>query len=72
MMRVRITLGETAVTASLNDSETARLLAAALPIESKAQVWGDEVYEWRLGVVSQMLSWSVRVSASRFGLWSLG
>ena len=44
MARIRITLGQVVVTATLNESNTARLIAEALPFESKAQRWGDEVY----------------------------
>ena len=44
MSRIRITLGRLVVTATLNDSETARLLREAIPFEAKAQLWGDEVY----------------------------
>ena len=43
-MRIRVTIGELVVTASLNDSNTARLLLDALPFEAEAQRWGDEVY----------------------------
>jgi len=32
------------VTAELNDSSTARLLWDALPIDGKANRWGDEIY----------------------------
>ena len=32
------------MTAALNDSETAKKLLKALPIDGHAQVWGDEVY----------------------------
>jgi hypothetical protein len=42
--RIRVTLGEVVVTAALNESSTARTLWEALPIESRAQRWGDEVY----------------------------
>jgi hypothetical protein len=44
MHRIRVTLGEVVVTAALNESSTARTLWEALPIESRAQRWGDEVY----------------------------
>lgn len=44
MKRIRVTLGEVVVTAALNESSTARHLWEALPIESRAQRWGDEVY----------------------------
>ena len=44
MARIRITLGDMSVTVTLNDSNTARLVQEAIPFESKAQIWGDEVY----------------------------
>jgi hypothetical protein len=42
--RIRATFGDVVVTALLNDSSTARRLWEALPIDSRAQRWGDEVY----------------------------
>lgn len=44
MTRLRITLGDTVVTAVLNDSRTAALVIDAVPFESTAQRWGEEVY----------------------------
>ena len=44
MTRIKITLGALTVSGTLNDSQTARLLATALPFDSRAQRWGDEVY----------------------------
>ena len=44
MTRIRITLGDLAVTATLDESNTGRLLAQALPFEAAAQRWGDDVY----------------------------
>jgi len=41
---IRIQAGDVTVEAELNDSETARKIAAALPIEARAQTWGDEIY----------------------------
>ena len=42
--RVKITAGDAQITAVLNDSETADLLWAALPIEADGSTWGDEIY----------------------------
>jgi hypothetical protein len=42
--RLRVVFGQLVVTARLNESDTARRLAAALPFDSQAQRWGDEVY----------------------------
>jgi hypothetical protein len=44
MTSIRITLGSVVVTATLNDSRTADLIVDALPLKSKAQLWGDEIY----------------------------
>jgi hypothetical protein len=44
MNRIRVTLGELVVTAVLNESSTSGRLWEALPIESRAQRYGDEVY----------------------------
>ena len=46
MNRMRVSVGEAGVdlVVALNDSATAAELWEALPIESPAQVWGEEVY----------------------------
>lgn len=44
MTRIRISFAQVIVTAILNDSPTAWLLIDALPIDSTAKRWGDEVY----------------------------
>ena len=42
--QIRITAGDVEVTATLVDGETADLVWDALPIESTAGTWGDEIY----------------------------
>ena len=42
--RIRITAGDVQATGTLNDTETAMAIAAALPIEASANTWGDEIY----------------------------
>jgi hypothetical protein len=44
MPKITITAGDVSVAAELNNSPTARLVLAALPIEGRAQTWGDEIY----------------------------
>jgi uncharacterized protein len=41
---IRIAAGAVTLAAELNDSRSAAAIAAALPIEAKAQTWGDEIY----------------------------
>jgi uncharacterized protein len=43
-MRIKIAIGELEVFASLNQSQTAKLIWKNLPIKAKAELWGDEVY----------------------------
>lgn len=42
--QIKITAGQVSLAATLNDSETARLVVRALPIEARANRWGDEIY----------------------------
>jgi hypothetical protein len=44
MPRIRFEFGSLTLDAELLDTPTAKALAAALPIESEALTWGEEVY----------------------------
>jgi hypothetical protein len=44
MSKIRISWPKGAVTATLQDTPSARALLAALPCESSANTWGEEVY----------------------------
>ena len=44
MSRIRITVGKVAVDVELLDTPTAAAIEAALPFESQAMTWGEEVY----------------------------
>jgi uncharacterized protein len=43
-MRIRIAVEGRSLEAELEQNETAEALAAILPIEAPANVWGDEIY----------------------------
>jgi uncharacterized protein len=43
-MRMRIRVGTLHMEAELNDSSTAQKVAAALPISTSFNTWGDEIY----------------------------
>jgi hypothetical protein len=42
--KIKITAGNVAAQAVLNDSPTARKIWEALPIEANGDTWGDEIY----------------------------
>ena len=44
MQKIVIHVGRLTLQAELNDSETAKQIAATLPIQASANVWGDEIY----------------------------
>ncbi len=43
-MRIAITTDDVTVTAELNESRTALAVWNALPIQARANTWGDEIY----------------------------
>ena len=43
-MKIEIQLDDIVLTASLDTSRTAAAIAAALPVESHANLWGEEIY----------------------------
>lgn len=44
MQRIKISAGQVTAFAELNDSPTAKAIAAALPLTARANLWGDEIY----------------------------
>ncbi len=44
MNKIIITVGDLTLDAELNDKPTAKKVWGALPIEGRANVWGDEIY----------------------------
>jgi hypothetical protein len=68
---LRITAGPVALEATLNDSSTAQAIWNALPIEAKAETWGDEIY---FGIGLELPAESPRavVEPGDLGYWPPG
>ena len=69
--RIRITAGEVAATASLNESRTADAIWQALPIEGRANRWGDEIY-FEIPVELEPEDGREVVEAGELGYWPPG
>lgn len=68
---IRITAGTVSAQARLNDSKTAGAIWDALPIEAKAQTWGDEIY-FAIGVREAEDSARAVVELGDLGYWPPG
>jgi hypothetical protein len=68
---IRITAGQVAAEARLNASKTATAIWDALPIEAKAETWGDEVY-FSIGVDAGEESAKAVVEMGDLGYWPPG
>jgi len=68
---IRITAGAVTLDAELNDSKSAAAIAAALPLEAKAQTWGDEIY-FDIGLTLAGESPQEVVALGDLGYWPPG
>ncbi|MEW5947611.1 MAG: cyclophilin-like fold protein [bacterium] len=68
---IRIVSGELSVEAELNDTAAARLVWEALPVDSTAETWGDEVY-FTIPVKAGLESPVSVVRAGDIGYWPPG
>lgn len=68
---IRITAGTVSAQATLNDCRTADAIWDALPIEAKAQTWGDEIY-FAIGVREAEDSARAVVDMGDLGYWPPG
>ena len=72
MKRITISVGEISLLAELNDSSTARQVWAALPIEGRANTWGDEIYFDIPVVADQEPDARAGVQVGELGYWPAG
>jgi len=68
---IRITAGQVVAAARLNESRTAGAVWDALPIEAKAETWGDEVY-FSIGLDAREESPQAVVEMGDLGYWPPG
>ena len=70
--KITISAGTITLEAELNDSETARAVAAAMPIVGRALRWGEEVYFETPVSVVQSADARVDMAVGEIGYWSVG
>jgi hypothetical protein len=68
---LRITAGTVSVTARLNETRTAAAIGDVLPIEAKANTWGDEIY-FDIGLTASVESPREVVEVGDLGYWPPG
>jgi len=70
--KIRIRLSDVEVEAELNEAKTAERIWEALPIEGKANLWGEEIY-FAIPVKTGLETGSREiVSAGELGYWPTG
>jgi hypothetical protein len=69
---ILISSGEISLQAELNDNPTARKIWEALPIEGKANVWGEEIYFEIPVSMSSEPDARAEVEVGELGYWPAG
>ena len=70
--KIRILVSDLKVEAELNESNTARMIWEALPIEAKANLWGEEIYFSIPVKTGQEKGAREVVSSGELGYWPPG
>ncbi len=69
--KIVIKAGSVEINAELNDSATARLIREKLPIQAKANLWGDEIY-FSIPVKDKLDNGKEVVDIGDLGYWPEG
>ena len=72
MEKILISVEDLEATAELNDSDTARAIADALPLEGTVNVWGDEIYFDIPVHLEQAPDARKEVAGGDLGYWPVG
>ena len=70
--RITINAGSVTVVAEMNDSSTAEMIWAALPITGRANTWGDEIYLEIPVEAEQAADARADVAVGELGYWPVG
>jgi hypothetical protein len=72
-MEIVVVAGDLRLNGFLNDSPTARALADALPLDGRAQLWGEEIYFSVPQVVAELDDTAAAVvNVGDLGYWPTG
>ena len=69
--QIRITVGDISAQAELNETETAKAIWEALPIDGRANTWGDEIY-FSIPVRLETAKSQATVELGELGYWAPG
>lgn len=69
--KIKITAGTVTQTATLNDSSCAKKIYEALPLEARANTWGDEIY-FEIPVKCEAENPKETVEMGDLGYWLAG
>jgi hypothetical protein len=69
--KIKITAGEVEMEAQLNDSQTAKAIWDALPIQARGNTWGDEIY-FSIPVQAKAENPTEEVEVGDLGYWPPG
>ena len=72
MRKITITAGDVSLPAELNDNPTAQQIWEALPIEGRANTWGDEIYFDIPVVADQEPDARADMDVGELGYWPVG
>jgi len=70
-MKIKIKSGDVEVEAELNETETAKKIFEALPIEGSIQTWGEEIY-FSIPVKVEEEKGQEEVEVGELGYWPPG
>jgi hypothetical protein len=72
MHAITITIGKISLRAELNGSPTAEQIWEALPLDGRANIWGDEIYFEIPVMASQAMNARVELEVGELAYWPVG